>query len=222
MIRMAWFEGRTARMPSMLHRPFRSVGELGYAFRDLPFKSLDFFTAESADAGLLDLFSVDDSAVMAGRINLNTRNPEVVKAVINGGLKKEQDTTLLLNTDVNAIAAALVQRTSNSTDPTKGPLLNRAELVTKFSDDLGGALSANPDKGNKTQREATVRALADVANTRTWNLLIDIVAQTGRYSSSSNDLSKFIVEGESRYWLHLAIDRYTGEIIERKLEPVHE
>ena len=40
----------------VLNRPFRSVGELGYAFRDLPFKSLDFFTVESADAGLLDVF----------------------------------------------------------------------------------------------------------------------------------------------------------------------
>ena len=42
--------------PIMLNRPFRNVAELGYAFRDLPWKTVDFFTDKSADAGLLDIF----------------------------------------------------------------------------------------------------------------------------------------------------------------------
>ena len=33
-------------------------------------------------------------------------------------------------------------------------------------------------------REATIRALASVGQTRVWNLMIDVVAQTGRYPSS--------------------------------------
>ncbi len=47
----------TSYRPIMLNRPFRNVAELGYAFRDLPWKTLDFFTDKSADAGLLDIFS---------------------------------------------------------------------------------------------------------------------------------------------------------------------
>jgi len=44
--------GNFASRPVILNRPFRSVGELAYVFRDLPFKSLDFFTANSGDAAL--------------------------------------------------------------------------------------------------------------------------------------------------------------------------
>ena len=46
--------------PLVMNRPFRSVGEMAYAFRDQPFKTLDFASANSPDAGLLDLFSVND------------------------------------------------------------------------------------------------------------------------------------------------------------------
>ena len=35
--------------PIMLHRPFRSVAELGYVFSDRPWKNLDFFSPESGD-----------------------------------------------------------------------------------------------------------------------------------------------------------------------------
>ena len=31
-----------------------------------------------------------------------------------------------------------------------------------------------------------------------------------------------IVEGEKRYWLHIAIDRFTGEVIDQQLEAVYE
>src|SRR6266480_869953 len=60
--------------PIILNRPFRNVAELGYAFRDLPWKTLDLFSQNSADAGLLDVFSItDEPAMVAGRVNLNTR-----------------------------------------------------------------------------------------------------------------------------------------------------
>ena len=48
----------------MLNRPFRNVGELGYAFRDLPWKTLDFFSDKSADAGLLDIFTINDGPAL--------------------------------------------------------------------------------------------------------------------------------------------------------------
>ena len=31
-----------------------------------------------------------------------------------------------------------------------------------------------------------------------------------------------VVEGEKRYWLHIAIDRFTGEVIDQQLEAVYE
>jgi hypothetical protein len=50
-----------------------------------------------------------------------------------------------------------------------------------------------------------------------------LITQTGRYPPRTTDLTQqFIVEGEKRYWLHVAIDRFTGEIIDQQLEAVYE
>jgi hypothetical protein len=77
----------------------------------------------------------------------------------------------------------------------------------------------------KTKRESIARALGEVTQTRTWNLMIDVIAQSGRYPATATtaaDLPKFIVEGEQRYWVHVAIDRLTGEVIDRQIEVVNE
>jgi hypothetical protein len=83
-------------------------------------------------------------------------------------------------------------------------------------------MSSTEDRGNKTYAETPMRALAAVTDTRTWNLLIDVIAQSGRMGPKATNLSQFLVEGEKRYWLHVAIDRVTGEIIGQQLEPVYE
>ena len=75
--------------------------------------------------------------------------------------------------------------------------------------------------------ESAIRALADVGTARTWNLLIDVVAQTGRYPAgvgnpTANGTDHFVVEGEQRYWVHVAIDRYTGQVIDENVELVKE
>jgi hypothetical protein len=49
-----------------------------------------------------------------------------------------------------------------------------------------------------------------------------LIAQSGRYPTAATNLSQFVVEGEKRYWLHIAIDRFTGEVIDRQLEAVYE
>jgi hypothetical protein len=68
-----------------------------------------------------------------------------------------------------------------------------------------------PGTGNLTeQEEAVARALAEVGQTRTWNLFIDVIAQTGRYAPDATNVTqanKFIVEGEKRYWLHISLGR---------------
>ncbi len=55
-------------------------------------------------------------------------------------------------------------------------------------------------------------------NARTWNLLIDVVAQTGRISPSAKSLASFVVAGSRRQFVHVAIDRYTGEIVDQLVE----
>ena len=52
--------------------------------------------------------------------------------------------------------------------------------------------------------------------------MIDVVAQTGRFPSNAKTAADFAVEGEQRYWVHVAIDRYTGKILDRQIEEVKE
>ena len=70
---------RPASSPVMLKRSFRSVGELGYAYRNAS-TTLDFKSAGSVDAPLLDLFTYNTASTRAGSVSLNTRNPSVLAA----------------------------------------------------------------------------------------------------------------------------------------------
>jgi hypothetical protein len=204
--------------PIILNRPFRSVAEMGYAFRDDPWRTLDFFSKYSADSALLDTFCIDEqsgSSLTAGVLNLNTRQQPVIKAVVNGVLKDAATTTSTLsNTDADTIAAVIASTTTAS------PMMNRSELATKISPALN--YSSSTDKAIKARRESAIRALADAGDTRTWNLLIDVVAQSGRFPTTAAAPDKFLVEGECRYWLHVAIDRFTGQVIDQSLEVVNE
>ena len=212
-----------ARRPVVLNRPFRSVGELGFVFRDQTFKSLDFWSPTSADSGLLDLFSVTDKpAVIAAQINPNAASAPVFKAIFAGIAKSDALGVQLSGTDANTLSAAMVAEISGS-----GPYLNRSNLVDRMgaviSNKFPSGITATSSWANKAYAEAPVRALADVTNTRTWNLMIDVVAQTGSFPQKSGDLNRsFVVQGERRYWLHVAIDRFTGEVVSQQLEPVYE
>lgn len=75
----------------------------------------------------------------------------------------------------------------------------------------------------KEQREAYVRALGTAGQTRTWNFFIDLIAQVGRIpTTKGNDLAGFIPQGESHLWMHVAIDRYTAEVIGTYIETYQE
>jgi hypothetical protein len=76
--------------------------------------------------------------------------------------------------------------------------------------------------GNKEARELVIRAFSDACQTRTWNLMIDVVAQSGRYPPNASTLAGFLVEGEQHYWVHVAIDRFTGQVIDKQIEVVNE
>ena len=79
--------------PVMLNRPFRSVAELDYVFSDTPWRNLDMSTPESGNVGLLDLFCINDTedpnGLVAGKIDLNTRQTPVLQAILAGAYEDE-------------------------------------------------------------------------------------------------------------------------------------
>jgi hypothetical protein len=308
--------------PYILHRPFRSVAELGYAFRGTPWKSINFSMPESGDSALLDVFTLNENyntdGLEAGKINLNTRQPYVLAALLAGAYLDDPEaqagstasTSVLGGAAALDLATGIVNRTTDTaaTDVANGagPFLNLSELVGKWNNQtltsssiqhpagvapatgldntLGfidgmlaykgfsgmptptvgtvssttfassstnpinllslcttassfgifptsttGALHAGLPEAMayaKRYHEAPIRALVNGTQTRVWNLMIDVVAQTGRFPASaataSTPLAVFMVEGERRYWVHVAIDRFTGKVIDEQVEEVKE
>jgi len=257
--------------PIILNRPFKTVDELGYVFKGTPYKNLDFFTPESGDTALLDVFCVGDNSaagsLIAGKVNLNTRQKPVLQALLSGA---QHDVLLasssLTSTETSSVAAALVARTSG-TSVWQGSLANVGELVGRFVGNMtvtGLSFPSSPPSGYYTcrlgvplidwaalpdtvtysglsadlddtvfsahanapyiqrLRQSAIRPLAACGQTRVWNLMIDLVAQTGRYPQSASVLQDFYVESEKRCWLHVAIDRLTGQVIDSQVETVTE
>jgi hypothetical protein len=211
----------------MMNRPFRSVGEMAYAFRDQPFKTLSFSSSSSPDAALLDLFTVNDVSdsrnPRAGVINLNSAQPWSLAAIVANAVEKENTprsgspglpTPVPLSSPVaNSLANNLATLISTA------PLKNKADLANIIANQTTLAASAVP----KTERELIARALGEVDQTRTWNLLVDIVAQTGHFKPNAASLQNdFVVEGEQHYWVQVAIDRFTGQVIDKQIEVVKE
>lgn len=201
--------GNNADRPIVLNRPFRSVAELGYVFRDQPFKTLDFFSATSADGGLLDLFCLNetDSILRAGAISANTRQPVVLKSLLAGAVKREQvDSPPQISTsEAETIAGSLATRT------TATPLANKADLPSAIQ-----SLANTAGLGyGKASLESVARSLGDVIQTRTWGIFAQIIAQSGRWVNG-----RFIVEAEKHVWVSTAIDRPLGKIIDQNIEYV--
>ena len=209
--------GRNADRPLILNRPFRSVGEMGHVFRDLPWKTLDFSTRNSGDLGLLDAFSIEetpaDVPLVAGKVNLNSAPAPVLAALLTGAAKTQDASRVISATEAGQIAASVV---------TARPYRDAGELVARALSPLAaGNAGVIPDI-RKTEREAAIRTLAGIGSTRTWNLLLDLVVQSGRFSPTAQNLDQFSVRAERRYWVHIAIDRFTGEVLDRQWEVVHE
>jgi hypothetical protein len=216
--------------PVMMNRPFRSVGEMAYAFRDQPFRTLSFSSSNSPDAGLLALFSTtdytDSSGTRGGVINLNSRQAPALAAVLTNAITQENtprnnNGTLPLPVPLASPAANNVA-TSLTLSSMSAPVVNRAGLATLIANETGLGPTVP-----KTQRESIARALGEVDQTRTWNLLIDVIAQSGRYppntpSTTQGFRNGFVVAGEQRYWVRVAIDRFTGNVIDKQIEVVNE
>jgi len=219
-----------------LNRRFENVGEFGYAYNPYsttPGKTLDFASATSNDRAILDFFTYNSASNRAGIVNLNTRNPYVLASIISGAWVQDPGheilpppppvpaTTLVSQSDALAAGNAIVQETTNTTSG-HGPALTRADVARLAA----VAAAAVPNLAGSDQAKQTIaRALAETGQARAWNLMIDVIAQTGKYTPGTADLSdptKFIVQGEKRYWLHIALDRDDGTVLGSQLEEVTE
>jgi hypothetical protein len=205
--------------PIVLNHGFSTVGDMGYGLKTANlFTPVDFHTypqvAGSIDAPLLDFFSynpVDHNYPRVAITNLNTKNKEVIAAILQSALKKDIDVVnpptfpIVASSEATNAAQAIVSATATQ------PALNRADIV-RLANAAASAISftgSSPEETDKG-KETMARALSETTQTRTWNLLIDVIAQTGRYTPGTPDLtdpSKFIVQGEKRYWLHIALGR---------------
>ncbi len=245
--------------PVILDRPFRSVAELGVVFRDVPWKSLDLFSPYSADRLLLDVFSIEDSATVAGKINPNTASEPVLKALLRGTLRDPSNpnwtdpsdgsaTSQVPDANSDKVAAALANLNAGTTS--SDAIASASSLAKRLSEtpasavvnQFAGPVTPGPDKltpkqaltplptqGNansfssyKIQAETFLRALSSTTDTRNWQLMIDVVAQTGRISPSSANFQDFVVEGQKRFFVYLTLDRITGEVLSKHVEPVYE
>src|SRR5438874_1544430 len=120
-----YYTSSTSYRPIMLNRPLRSVAELGYAFRELPWKTLDFFSDKSADAGLLDIFAINDGpalfdangnftgmgavpTLVAGSVNLNTTQAADLQAIFAGSILSEIGPTTVSPTGTGATDAPVL------------------------------------------------------------------------------------------------------------------
>ena len=107
---------------------------------------------------------------------------------------------------------------------------NKSELITRVDPITSAKLvetilppGANDNQAVKARREVVARAVSSAAQTRTLNLVIDVVAQSGHFKPNAGSLQNdFVVEGEQHYWVHVAIDRFTGKVIDKQIEVVNE
>ena len=95
--------------------------------------------------------------------------------------------------------------------------MNRQDIAR-----LASVVTTVPFSTNEETRETVARALSDTTQTRPWGLLIDVIAQSGKYAPGETDLRRFNVTGEQHYWVHVAIDRFTGWVIDKQIEVVNE
>jgi hypothetical protein len=185
--------------------------------------TLDFSSPNFYDAPILDFFSynpISSAYPRAGIVNLYTRNAPVLAAMLSSAWKTEAASAnpnpaaspagRVLPAEAMTAANAIVTETQNVLrgSPGFGPVtqtdLTRA-IAARLVAAGGSAVGSTTEEKN-----SIARALAEMGQTRTWNLLIDVIAQTGRYASDATSITqanKFIVEGEKRYWLHISLGR---------------
>lgn len=203
--------------PEILNRPFQCVADMGLAFRDEPWTSINFFgdpddATTQGDGALLDLFSMTESPLRGGVVNPNSAPAAVLETLLSKAAIREGVT--LTAAQAKSYAQAI------RTELAATPLINPADIAP-----LAAKVTRTnpiPSSLNHKDRHVIARALADVANVRTWNLLVDVIAQSGKLAPNASGLENFVSQGERRAWYRIAIDRFTGEIVDLRRESLSE
>jgi len=203
--------------PEILNRPFQSVADMGHAFRDDPWTTLNLFgdpedATQPGDGALLDFFGLTETPIRAGVVNPNAAPQLVLKALLTQAAIREGSP--LSSSRADDYAAEI------RTELDSKPMLNSAEIAI-----LAGKIATEaliPGYKNKKDIQVIARALADVTSVRTWNLFVDVIAQSGKLTPAASSLDSFIAQAERRYWYHIAIDRFTGEIVSTLQESASE
>ena len=206
----------------VMSHDFSNVGQLGYGIdtSNAGLPTLNFSSPSFPDAGVLDFFSynpISSAYPRAGIVNLYTKNAPVIAAILANTLKTDAaaanpaPTPVVTASQAMDAATRIVQETQNVLAGSPGyGAVTQTDMTRAIAARLIAAGAAAPSWSGSTteQKESIARALAEMGQTRTWNLLIDVIAQTGQYKPNS-DLSggNFIVQGEKRYWLHIALGR---------------
>lgn len=216
----------------VVSRGFTTAGEFGYGIDSspsgvsagVPTLKLWDSTANFQYAPVLDFFSynpVSSAYPRAGIVNLYTKDEPVIAAMLQSALKNDTVSTppasVISASEATQAAHSIVCETQwvlTGTNPAgcSSPL-GVAVTQTDRTRAIAGRLAARAFRDvpslatSDDTKGAIVRALAEMGQTRTWNLLIDVIAQTGHYGPNAQGLTDFIPEGEKRYWLHVALGR---------------
>jgi type II secretory pathway component PulK len=216
----------------VISHAFATVGEFGYGIdtSTVGVPTLKFWDSTTTPpfqyAPVLDFFSynpISSAYPRAGIVNLYTKNAPVLAAMLSRALKTDAAAnsnppspvisgTPYAGSEAQRAADAIVTETQRVLAGTAIPAVQQTDLTRAIAGRLAkAAFDAVPSLAtNDETKGAVVRALAEIGQTRTWNLFIDVIAQTGRYAPGTTDITqanKFTVEGEKRYWLHVALGR---------------
>ncbi len=228
--------GNKASRPIILNRPFRSVGDLGYTFRTCRGKTSISLPPKALIPGLLDLFSIDDGDVTAGRVSLNTRQPLVLQALFSNANKLEESpsSTSVIKGGGSATDAASIAHqitTSSSTSP----FMNRADLVNRFT--------SSAETSSTDSRFTGLPTLAFTARSRQYHQVptrerharpgrcdhdphveLDDRCHCPKRPLPSGSHGPEPIRGRRRTSLLAACGHrpITGQVVDRVLEPVYE
>jgi hypothetical protein len=165
--------------------------------------------------------------VVAGRVNLNSAGIDVVAALLKGS-SRDKGALPMDEIEARKVATLFVNAVRGTT-PGFQPMVSRAEMVSQRQPDatttgmvkmLSDSFTNAVDRSIKDRREVVTRALSSGTTVRNWTFMLDLVVQSGRLSPTSASLTDFNAAAERRYWVHFALDRLTGELLDVQWERV--
>ena len=186
--------------------------------------------------------------VRAGRININTASAEVLSTLFaQAAIDYDEELTIDEETaqelgeqlyeylheqtatdgnggenlvmDLSEFVGSLDGDTAINGEHTDETLMQQlAETFANAQSDTSG--TANLNEVVTARKHVVARALSDNVTTRSWNFTVDLIVEEGALSRAAESLADFIPQGSRRYWIHLSIDRLTGQVLDRHVEQV--